>query len=139
MLPGVACGMRDACDQFGCRCTCFATRAVQRSTTSGGLVVGGGHSEQMGTNMKPPFIRTGDSHPRSIAKAISWRITGSIDTFVLSFIFTGSTKLAASIAAAEMVTKMVLYYLHERAWSAIRWNQRGQVGSRSNSNRGTGA
>ena len=72
------------------------------------------------------FIRTGDSHPRSIAKAISWRITGSLDTFVLSLIFTGSVKLAGSIAISEMATKMVLYYLHERAWSAIRWNQRGQ-------------
>jgi uncharacterized membrane protein len=72
------------------------------------------------------FIRTEDSHPRSIAKAISWRITGSVDTFVLSLIFTGSVKLAGSIAISEMATKMVLYYLHERAWSGIRWNQSGQ-------------
>jgi uncharacterized membrane protein len=72
------------------------------------------------------FIRTGDSHPRSIAKAISWRITGSVDTFVLSFIFTGSVKLAGSIAISEMATKVVLYYPHERAWSSIRWNQSGQ-------------
>jgi uncharacterized membrane protein len=71
-------------------------------------------------------VRTEDSHPRSIAKAVSWRITGSADTFVLSFIFTGSVKLAGSIAIAEMATKTLLYYLHERAWSAIRWNQRGQ-------------
>jgi len=71
--------------------------------------------------------RTEDSHPRSIAKAVSWRLTGSLDTFVLSFIFIGSVKLAGSIAVAEMATKMVLYYLHERAWSAIRWNQRGQT------------
>ena len=59
------------------------------------------------------FIRTGDSHPRSIAKAVSWRITGSVDTFILSFIFTGSIKLAGSIAIAEIATKMVLYHLHE--------------------------
>jgi uncharacterized membrane protein len=72
------------------------------------------------------FIRARDSHPRSIAKAVSWRLLGSIDTFVLSLIFTGSLRLAGSIAVAEMFTKMVLYYLHERAWSAIPWNQRGQ-------------
>jgi len=72
------------------------------------------------------FIRTRDSHPRSIAKAISWRITGSVDTFLLSLIFTRSVSVAGSIALAEMVTKVLLYYLHERAWSAIRWNQRGQ-------------
>jgi uncharacterized membrane protein len=75
----------------------------------------------------PMFIRVRDSHPRSIAKAVSWRITGSIDTFALSYIFTGSAKLAGSIAGAEMATKMVLYYVHERAWSAVRWNQRGQA------------
>jgi uncharacterized membrane protein len=52
---------------------------------------------------------------------------------VLSFIFTGSVKLAGSIAGAELVTKMVLSYFHERAWSAIRWDQRGQIGGQSNS------
>ena len=72
------------------------------------------------------FIRTRDSHPRSIAKAVSWRITGSVDTFLLSLLFTRSVSLAGSIALAEVVTKMLLYYLHERVWSAIRWNQRGQ-------------
>ncbi|WP_404655749.1 DUF2061 domain-containing protein [Bradyrhizobium sp. USDA 336] len=64
---------------------------------------------------------------------LSWRITGSIDTFVLSFIFTGSVKVAGSIAGAEAVTKMILYYLHERAWSAIRWDQQGQTGGGSGS------
>jgi uncharacterized membrane protein len=74
------------------------------------------------------LFRTRDSHFRSLVKAVSWRITGSIDTFVLSFIFTGSVKLAGSIAGAEAVTKMILYYLHERAWSVIRWDQQGQTG-----------
>jgi hypothetical protein len=46
------------------------------------------------------FIRARDSHPRSIAKAVSWRLLGSIDTFVLSLIFTGSLRLAGSIAVA---------------------------------------
>jgi uncharacterized membrane protein len=72
------------------------------------------------------FIRARDSHPRSVAKAVSWRLLGSIDTFVLSLIFTGSLRLAGSIAVTEMLTKMVLYYAHERVWSAIPWNQRGQ-------------
>jgi len=49
-----------------------------------------------------------------------------VDTFVLSVIFTGSLRLAGSIAVTEMFTKMVLYYVHERVWSAIPWNQRGQ-------------
>jgi uncharacterized membrane protein len=65
------------------------------------------------------FIRMRDSHSRSVAKAVSWRIVGSIDTLVLSFIFTGSVKLAGSIASTEMLTKVALYYFHERAWSRI--------------------
>ncbi len=65
------------------------------------------------------FIRMRDSHSRSVAKAVSWRIVGSIDTLVLSFIFTGSIALAGSIASTEMLTKVALYYLHERAWSRI--------------------
>jgi uncharacterized membrane protein len=64
-----------------------------------------------------------EAHSRSLAKAVSWRITGSIDTFVLSFIITGSFKFASSIAVTEMVTKIVLYYLHERAWNFVPWGK----------------
>jgi uncharacterized membrane protein len=60
-----------------------------------------------------------DTHSRSLAKAISWRITGSIDTMILSFLITGSMKFAAAIGLTEVVTKSVLYYLHERAWLKI--------------------
>jgi uncharacterized membrane protein len=64
-----------------------------------------------------------DSHIRSIAKAISWRVTGTVDTFVLSFLITGSAKFAGSIAATEVVTKIALFYGHERIWSAVRWGR----------------
>jgi uncharacterized membrane protein len=56
---------------------------------------------------------------RSLLKAVSWRVTGSIDTLLLSWFFTGDLKVAAAIGLTEVVTKMVLYYLHERAWSRI--------------------
>lgn len=62
-----------------------------------------------------------EAHSRSIVKAMSWRILGSIDTFLLSWFFTSSAKAAGAIAIAEVVTKMVLYYFHERAWSSIGW------------------
>lgn len=61
--------------------------------------------------------RSSDSHKRSIAKAISWRVLGTADTLLLSYIFTGSLVVAGSIASAESVTKIVLFYLHERAWA----------------------
>jgi uncharacterized membrane protein len=60
-----------------------------------------------------------DSHSRSLAKALSWRATGSLDTMVLSFVITGSVKLAATIGLTEIITKSILYYLHERVWLKI--------------------
>ena len=58
---------------------------------------------------------------RSLAKALTWRTLASLDTFVLGFLITGEPLAAASIAGGEVLTKMLLYYLHERGWAAIRW------------------
>lgn len=63
------------------------------------------------------------SHRRSLSKAITWRIAGSLDTFVLSLLVTGQLKYAVSIASVEALTKIVLYYLHERAWRRIAWGR----------------
>lgn len=57
-----------------------------------------------------------ESHLRSVLKGISWRVVGTIDTMLLSYLFTGSIKLAAAIGGTEVITKIFLYYLHERAW-----------------------
>ena len=66
-----------------------------------------------------------NSNPRrSIVKAISWRILGSIDTAFWGWFFTGSFKIAGSIALFEIVTKIALYYLHERAWALSRFGLR---------------
>ena len=56
------------------------------------------------------------SYKRHILKTISWRVLGTIDTIVLSWLITGSWKLGLSIGGVEVITKMVLYFLHERAW-----------------------
>lgn len=56
------------------------------------------------------------SHKRHILKTISWRIIGTTDTMILSWLITGSWKWGLAIGGTEVVTKMVLYYLHERAW-----------------------
>ena len=60
---------------------------------------------------------------RSLAKTISWRIIATTDTFILAWIFTSDEVIAASIAGLEVVTKLVLYYLHERGWSSLEWGQ----------------
>lgn len=66
-----------------------------------------------------------EAHSRSFAKAVSWRCTGSVDTFVLSWLITGSIKFAGGIAATELITKIVLYYLHERVWALVPWGRTG--------------
>ncbi|MFN4239280.1 MAG: DUF2061 domain-containing protein [Erythrobacter cryptus] len=70
------------------------------------------------------LFRGQEAHSRSLAKALSWRILGSLDTFLLSWLFTRSARAAGAIAITEVLTKMVLYYVHERAWSSIRWGIR---------------
>ena len=64
-----------------------------------------------------------DRHARSVAKAVSWRAIGTVDTFVISWLIIGTAALAGGIAATEVVTKVVLFYLHERAWSLVRWGR----------------
>ena len=56
------------------------------------------------------------SYKRHIAKTISWRIIGTLDTMILSAIVTGSWTIGLTIGGIEVLTKMILYFLHERAW-----------------------
>ena len=56
------------------------------------------------------------SYKRHILKTISWRIIGTIDTMFLSWFITGSWKWGLAIGGTEVITKMILYYLHERVW-----------------------
>lgn len=60
-----------------------------------------------------------DGLRRSGAKAASWRTLASLDTALLAFIFTGNFWTALSIGGGEVVTKLLLYVLHERIWSRI--------------------
>lgn len=64
-----------------------------------------------------------NARARSLIKAFSWRAVGSLDTFMLSLIVTGSGRYAISIASAEAVTKVLLYYVHERIWRRVRWGR----------------
>lgn len=56
------------------------------------------------------------SKTRTILKTISWRIVGTLDTMLLGWLITGSPLVGLKIGALELVTKFVLYYLHERVW-----------------------
>jgi uncharacterized membrane protein len=63
---------------------------------------------------------------RSLAKAVSWRLTGTADTFILSWLITGEVKVASTIALSEVFTKVALYWLHERVWDKIRLGKIGR-------------
>jgi len=56
------------------------------------------------------------SRKRHILKTITWRIVGTLDTMILSWIITGSLKIGMTIGGVEVITKMILYYFHERVW-----------------------
>ncbi|MFY7672656.1 DUF2061 domain-containing protein [Tenacibaculum sp. MEBiC06402] len=61
---------------------------------------------------------------RSIVKSISWRAVGTIDTILISWIITRKIDTALSIGAIELITKMILYFFHERVWNTIKWGKR---------------
>ncbi|PKA99147.1 putative membrane protein [Flavobacteriaceae bacterium MAR_2009_75] len=60
---------------------------------------------------------------RSVAKAVSWRVIGTLDTLLISYLLTGEVAIAASIASIDFVTKMFLYFVHERVWNKITWGK----------------
>jgi uncharacterized membrane protein len=60
---------------------------------------------------------------RSVVKAFSWRFIGTLDTLVVSYFLTGEIALATSIASVDFLTKLVLYFFHERIWNNIKWGK----------------
>ena len=64
-----------------------------------------------------------DSLSRSLAKTISWRITGSSATFLISYLISGNFIIAGSIALMQVTANTVLYYIHERTWDRVKWGK----------------
>lgn len=64
-----------------------------------------------------------ETQRRSIAKTLSFRIIATATTMVLVWIFTGSLTLAGVIGGLEMVSKLLIYYFHERLWNRISWGR----------------
>jgi uncharacterized membrane protein len=75
------------------------------------------------TETRMNLLRGREGHGRSFIKAVSWRTVGTIDTFIISFFVTGKVSLAGSIASIEVVTKILIYYFHERVWAIVPWGQ----------------
>jgi len=60
-----------------------------------------------------------DTHKRTATKTTTWRVLASLDTILLAFIFTGNIATAISIGGFEVITKLFLYYFHERVWARL--------------------
>ena len=60
-----------------------------------------------------------DSNKRHIIKTFSWRFVGTIDTVVLGWIITGNPLIGLKIGLFETVSKMLLYFWHEKLWYKI--------------------
>ena len=67
--------------------------------------------------------KTSEKPLRSVLKALSWRVIGTLDTLVVSYILTGEIGLATSIASVDFLTKLLLYFLHERIWNKVNWGK----------------
>jgi uncharacterized membrane protein len=57
-----------------------------------------------------------ESRRRHLLKSITWRITGTMDTMLLAWLISGNAITGLKIGFAEVITKMLLYYIHERIW-----------------------
>lgn len=65
------------------------------------------------------------SRKRHIAKTLTWRILATTDTFIITFLASTlgfgyeaseAVVLGGTVASLEVITKIVLYYWHERVW-----------------------
>lgn len=65
-----------------------------------------------------------ESKTRSVLKTISWRFWATITTVLLVFLFVGEVEIALSIGFFEVILKMLIYFLHERAWDKIKYGRK---------------
>jgi uncharacterized membrane protein len=65
-----------------------------------------------------------DTPVRSLIKTISWRITGSTATFLISYAILGDISVSGTIAAIQLTFNTLLYFIHERVWNKINWGKR---------------
>ena len=63
--------------------------------------------------------KTNVSVKRHLLKTLTWRIVGTIDTMLLGWLVSGDPMIGITIGSFEVITKMILYFLHERLWYKV--------------------
>lgn len=64
-----------------------------------------------------------ESKLRSLAKTITWRISGSGATFLIAWLISKQWEIAGTIAVIQLIANTILYYIHERIWTHINWRK----------------
>ena len=62
-----------------------------------------------------------EGRKRSVLKAFSWRIIATVTTMAIVYFYTNEFALTIGVGAVEVLSKMALYYGHERTWGRIKW------------------
>lgn len=65
------------------------------------------------------MVKTKVTVKRHLLKTITWRIIGTIDTMLIGWFVSGDPLIGLTIGSFEIVTKMILYFIHERVWYKI--------------------
>jgi len=66
----------------------------------------------------------GESHSRTVFKAISWRIIATMTTMILVYIFTKELFVSIGVGVFEVIAKITFYYIHERIWHKVDWGKK---------------
>lgn len=66
----------------------------------------------------------GETHSRTVIKAVSWRIVATLTTMTIVYIFTKKFLLSLGVGLVEVIAKITFYYLHERAWNKVSWGKK---------------
>jgi adenylylsulfate kinase len=69
------------------------------------------------------MVMVRDTHARSVGKAVSWRILGTLATSIIVFIFTHRWGLSLFVGAMEFVSKIGLFWVHERVWDRLAYGR----------------
>lgn len=65
-------------------------------------------------------LKDQNSRERSLAKALTWRVTATLTTGAIAYIVTDQLATAMAIGSIEFIFKFIIYYGHERAWNLVR-------------------
>lgn len=53
---------------------------------------------------------------RHILKALTWRLIGTLDTFIIAYVVSNNISIGFQLSAVDFLLKFIFYYLHERIW-----------------------